>query len=210
MPVELVVFLSREKLPTRDEWQQAIDGAGLDLKLDHADTATHTGYWPANLNGKQCGFEYFFQEAEPVGGPDPPPVPRRGWWARLFGIPRVSKPQQPDEVGQLQEVIGERDHTVVFRTHSSLDELEAASLAGAVLAQMTDGVFFDPQSGEHAIGEGAFRRLHDQELAERERKMQVAMKKWSGTTTRRCPQCDAPCPEYRPSCFVCNYEIGRA
>jgi hypothetical protein len=184
MSVDLMVFLKREKLPTRDDWQQAIDAEGLDLKLDEADTTTHTGFWPAMLNGKECGFEYSFGIEEPA-----------------------DEDEEPDE---LFEAIGDRAYLATFTIHASVDELQAASIAAAVLAKTADGVFFDPQSGEFAIGNGAFQLLKDQERRERERKMEVATKKWAKTTQRRCPKCSAPCPEYRPTCSVCGYEIGRA
>jgi hypothetical protein len=210
MSVDLMVFLKRDKLPTRKSWQQAIDSEGLDLKLDDIDTISHTGFWPAKLNGKECGFEYIFDEAEPMNRDEPLSAPSRGWWARLFGTVESPAQEEPDETDQLQGVMGDRDFAATFTIHASNDELQAASIAAAVLAKTTDGVFFDPQSGEFAIGAGAFQLLQDQERRERERKMELAVKKWATTTQRRCPTCGAPCPEYRPTCSVCGYEIGRA
>jgi hypothetical protein len=179
MSVELTVFLRKEELPTRDRWQQAIDSEGLDLKLEMVDTTTHTGFWPVLLNKRECGFEYGFN-----------PVDR-------------------GEVTDIQAVLGNRDHSVSFVWHSSMQDGEAAAKAAAV-AKITNGVFFDPQSGETAQGADAFQLLSKQEHDERERKMQVAINKWKSATERRCPECGAPCPEYRPTCFVCDFKIGRA
>jgi hypothetical protein len=216
MSVDLMVYLRREKLPTRDSWQQAIDAQGIELKLDDADTITHTGYWPAKLNGKECGFEYSFDKAEPLDVAETVDVvePRgrtdSGWWVRLFGTAPPPVLEYHDQEDELQQVLADRDYAVTFTTHASDDEAEAASLAGVVLAKIADGVFFDPQSGDWAVGEGAFRLLEDQESERRERLMEVAIKKWSRFTKSRCPKCNAPCPEFRPKCYVCDYEIGRA
>jgi hypothetical protein len=214
MSVDLMVYLKRDKLPTRETWQQAIDAEGIALLLGDVDTVTHTGFWPAKLNGKDCGFEYSFDKAEPleIEGPDEvAESPRRSdisWWVRLFGTARPAVPEYDDE-GELQKALADRDQSVTFTTHASDEELQAASLAGVVLATIADGVFFDPQGGDWAVGRDAFRLLEDQESESRERLMQVAIKKWSRFTKRRCPKCNAPCPEFRPKCYVCDYEIGR-
>lgn len=184
MSVDLMVFLKREKLPTRGRWQKAIDAEGLGLSLDEVDTFSHTGFWPAKLNGKDSGFEYLFGNSEPQDTDDDPE--------------------------ELTRVIDDRDCAATFTIHGSLDELQAASIAAAALAKISDGVFVDPQSGEFAIGAGAFPLLQEQGRKERERKMDVATRKWATATLRRCPECGAPCPEYRPACFVCGYQIGRA
>jgi hypothetical protein len=58
MSVDFIVYLRRERLPTRDSWQQALTAEGIDLDLDDVDTESHVGYWPAKLIGKYSGFEY--------------------------------------------------------------------------------------------------------------------------------------------------------
>jgi uncharacterized Zn finger protein (UPF0148 family) len=52
--------------------------------------------------------------------------------------------------------------------------------------------------------------LNRQEQTERERQMQDAVRRWAHVTQRRCPKCGAPCPEFRPTCKVCGFAIGRA
>jgi hypothetical protein len=37
-----------------------------------------------------------------------------------------------------------------------------------------------------------------------------AEQRWATVTGRRCPECDSPCPEYRKTCKVCGFELGRA
>jgi hypothetical protein len=210
MSVDLMVYLKREKLPTRESWQQAIDAERIDLKLEEADTTTHTGFWPCKLNGNDCGYEYFFERAEPVASDEPPSPEKRGWWARLLGRSGPSKPEEPDEADHVQEQIGDNDYSVTLTWHSSIEDCRAASFAAAILAQMTDGFLYDPQSGELTAGKHAVDLVKSQDRTERDIKMDQAVKKWASSTQRRCPECGAPCPEYRPTCFVCAYEIGRA
>jgi len=186
MSVHLGVFLLREQLPTRDSWQRAIDAEGIDLQLEQADTIEQVGFWPARLNKKDCGFEYSFGRIE------------------------TSIPVESENPDPILEAVGDRDHQVSFVFHSSREDGEAAALAAATLAKIADGVLFDPQSGEFAVGADAYELLRRQEADERERRMQDAIKRWGGITNRRCPECGAPCPEFRPTCKVCDFKLGRA
>jgi len=36
-----------------------------------------------------------------------------------------------------------------------------------------------------------------------------AEKRWKDVTQRRCPECNALCPEYREHCWVCEHPVGR-
>ena len=210
MSVSLEVLLMRETLPTRDAWQQAILAEGIDLRLDDFDTSSHTGSLPCKLNGRDCGFEYYFGQAEPFATEEPVPKANVGWWARLFGRTGAVVREEPDEADRLQIAIGDNDHCSEFVFRSSIDDGRAAAFAAAVLAQMTDGYFYDPQSGELTAGKEAVALVKSQDRSERDVKMDQAVKKWSNSTQRRCPECSAPCPEYRPTCFVCGVNLGRA
>lgn len=207
MSVHLEVFLRQENLPSRLAWQHAIDAEAIDLQLDDADTRTQVGFWPCKLNGTDCGFEYIFGKAEPPGHEKPQNASSKGFWTRLFGTESSSEPEEP---GDVQTIIGDRDHVVEFVWHSSIDDGRAAAFAAAVLAKITDGFLLDPQSGELTPGKDAVGLIRTQDRTEQEIKMEQAEKKWGRLTQRRCSKCSAPCPEYRPRCFVCNYEIGRA
>lgn len=177
MSMELIVFLRREHLPSRDSWQQAISENGYDLRLDDADPVNHTGLWPAKLGNADCGFEYFLEPVE----------------------------QEPEEI---LAAIGARGHRATFVWHSSVGDCRAAMIAAGVLAKITGGVLLDPSGGELADGADVLTLFKNEEVAERERKMEQAIKKWE-STQRRCPECSAPCPEYRATCFVCSYQLGR-
>jgi hypothetical protein len=47
MSVEIIVFIRDKELPNRDEWQLAIDEAGIGLHLDQFSLREHTGFLPA-------------------------------------------------------------------------------------------------------------------------------------------------------------------
>jgi hypothetical protein len=108
--------------------------------------------------------------------------------------------------GPLEE-IGNRDRVATFTTHGGQDvDFQTAMLAAAVLAALTNGVY---EGGGFAKGEEAFNLIRDQENADRERRRIYAEEKWANITARRCPECGAPCPEYRRTCKVCGLEVGR-
>jgi hypothetical protein len=46
------------------------------------------------------------------------------------------------------------------------------------------------------------------ESQEQERKKRAAEKD-AAITSRRCPKCGSPCPEYRKTCKACGFQIGR-
>jgi hypothetical protein len=180
MSVKLCVFLLAESLPSHSAWQFALDRSELDLKLDPISTREHAGFVPTVLNGAECGFEYYFDELS------------------------------PEESAEVRSAIGARNRVITLRTVGGREnDLRAAELAAAMIAELSDGVFYDPQSGDLVQANGVLEWLRLQEIAERDRRMQEAQRKWSKTTNRRCPKCNAPCPDYRATCWVCRFEIGR-
>jgi hypothetical protein len=180
MSIEIRVYVCEESMPTRDEWQKAIDRAGLNLSLDQFSTSDHTGFVPAKLDGKKAGFEYFFQ------------------------------PVEPSEEKEVLMEIGNCDRFVSFVWRGNETEARSAMLAAAILTEMTGGVYFDPQGGNFAKGHGVFTMMEEEEREMRDRRMLLAEKKWGTTTSRRCPKCNAPCPEHKARCSVCDFELGRA
>jgi hypothetical protein len=180
MSVEVLVYIRDADLPTRDEWQRAIDAEGIDLHLDPFSPREHTGYLPAKLNGQDCGFEYFYQ------------------------------PLDAADTKDVRAEVGDRDRSVSLVCHSSEIEGRAAMLAAAVLTKLVDGVFFDPQGGGFARGGGVFTLIEQGERSGWDARMRRAEQKWGHTTSRRCPKCNAPCPEYKNKCAVCGFAIGRA
>lgn len=179
MSVDLYVFLRERELPTDEEWQRAIQAAGHDLVFDSFSSREHTGFLPARLAGELSGFEYSFN------------------------------PIDANEVEKLKAIIADRSHVVTFTLHGNMLELRAAEIAASVLTDLANGVYFDPQSGSHAEGKADYSLLADERNAERERMLAEAERKWAKVTERRCPECNAPCPEYRGSCWVCGFAIGK-
>jgi len=177
--VDLCVFFEDKRLPTWEEWQCAINATGTDLYLQQVSTRDHTGFLPMRLRGNECGFEYYFDPVE----------------------------EEPDDV---QKEIGDRDRVVTLVLHTGPPEdLQGALLCAAVLTQMTDGVYFDPQSGEFARGNEVFDLIRRDD-EERRKRGKRAAEKDVGTTSRRCPNCGSPFPEYRKTCKACGFEMGRA
>jgi hypothetical protein len=156
--INLDVFLNRRNLPDRESWQRAIIAAGVDFEFDDAEPATHNGFWPCKLDGKECGFEYFFGDREPIEERERAAQAKRGWWSRLFGSSDPVKVVEHDEFDDLQEAIGDRDSMVSFKWRGAHKQAEldgrAAMLAAATLAKIADGVFVDPQ-GDFATGADA-------------------------------------------------------
>ena len=179
MAVEVQVFLKDDRLPTHSEWQRAINERGIDLVLQGFSTRDQVGFVPAKMNGQDCGFEYSFGPAEHDGN------------------------------DELQAACGDRDELAQFVWHSSQLDGAAAAQAAVTLAAISDGVFFDCSSGEFAVGKHAYQLIADQSSAEADRCMREAERRWGKTIGRRCPKCNAPCPEYRAHCYVCKFELGR-
>ena len=104
MANEQFAFLKTNRVPTRNEWQQAIDRSGFDLTLDTGlDPRGNVGFVPCTLNGAASGVEmYFYDSAE---------------FMREF-----------------EAVAGDRDCCVSFRWGGSMLECACAMIASFVLA----------------------------------------------------------------------------
>jgi hypothetical protein len=117
MSVESFFFVRDAKLPTLQEWQSALDKAGVGIVLeDVGDLRTHTGYLPGTHLGHPSGFEWYYW-----------PV------AENFG-------------GDLPNGLDGRDHVINCVTHSDMREMVCGSVACSVLIQLADGVFLDNES----------------------------------------------------------------
>ena len=64
MANEQFAFLKSSGVPTRNEWQQAIDRAGFDLTLDKGfEPRGNGGFVPCILNGAASGVEMYFDDS---------------------------------------------------------------------------------------------------------------------------------------------------
>lgn len=178
MSVDLCVYLDFARLPTCTEWQDAISRAAIPLTLHDVDLRTFSGFLPCKFGAKDCGFEYYFSQIE-------------------------------DQDKEILEDKQPRDHVVRLVLHAGPPEdLKAATFAAAVLTEIADGIFFDPQGGDYATGHGVFDLISQWEEAERERGRRKAAKD-AAITDRYCPNCGLPCPSYRLTCKACGAEVGR-
>lgn len=126
MSVDSFVFIRDERLPTVAEWQKALDRAAVEIQLeDVGGLRTHEGYLPAVHRGNSSGFEWCYGTIADNFGAEPPAG------------------------------LGDRQHVIDFITHSDMRELVCAMVAGAVLAQLTDGLVFDEESGNLIKGDAA-------------------------------------------------------
>ena len=132
--VNVFVFLGRH-LPPLPDWQTELDRLGIDLRLDEGiNPSSHSGYWPASVDGEPSGFEFYSGGVTDVFGTPAPPG------------------------------IGDRDVVANFVTHSNMQELKCSMLAGAALAMLADGVVFDEDSGGTMDGEEFLAQARSMEL----------------------------------------------
>jgi hypothetical protein len=125
MSVDTFIFFRDDRLPSRDEWQAALDAENAHITLDHVDNLREfSGYWPAKFDGHDSGFEWFYG---PVA----------------------------DMFGEQLEGAGDRHHAIDLVTHSDMRELVCAMLAAGVLAKLIDGLFLDEESGLLVTGDRA-------------------------------------------------------
>jgi hypothetical protein len=64
MSNEQFAFLKSSRVPTRDQWQQAIERAGFDLQLDPTlEPRKDAGFVQCKLNGAESGVEMYFEDS---------------------------------------------------------------------------------------------------------------------------------------------------
>ena len=118
MSVEICVFVQRDRLPVRNQWQQAIEDMGFPMVLyADFDPLQMSGFCPVTWRGIATGFEYYLD----------------------FSKEYLNS--YPDIAGQVQL----RDSCVTFCFGGHVSELASALAAAASLVQLGNGVCFDPQ-----------------------------------------------------------------
>jgi hypothetical protein len=131
MSVELHVYLNSHRLPTREQLLRGIQDAGYSMELAPFDSSKHAGFLPVCLDGKEAGFEY--------------------------DICKVIR-QDLDADDALQ--IGNRDLLVQLRYSGGRPiDFGAAMKFAAVLAKLSDGIFYDPQCNEYARADSVFEMI---------------------------------------------------
>jgi len=60
---EPYAFLARDRVPSRDQWQDAIQRAGFDFVLDPKLVPFEdSGFAPCKLHGRDAGFEIYYED----------------------------------------------------------------------------------------------------------------------------------------------------
>ena len=137
MSMEIYV-LSDRRLASIAEWQQAINQAGLDLRLPaDAVFSDLSGFLPVRMNGLEVGFECDHWDVADVLDASYHDVD--------FGRPW--------------------SHALAFRWGASFEANRAAWMAASAYAQATDGIVFDPQSGELVTPVRAAEIVHELEAS---------------------------------------------
>jgi hypothetical protein len=139
MSIELHVYLRDSDVPSREQWQGAINDAGFDLELDELfSMRDHIGYVPVQLCGVESGFEFYL---------DP-----------------LDKSSVPESISM---ALANYDRVAAFRVGGDLEEFIAAMCAAAALTQLADGVFHDAQTYDEYLN-GAEAIAWAMETAEQE------------------------------------------
>ncbi len=180
MSVDSFFFVRDEKLPTIPQWQAALDGTGVGIVL-------------ADVGDLRKHTGYL-------------PATHRG---QSSGFEWFYGPLAENFSGDAPDGLNGRGHVINCVTHSDMGELVCGLIACSVLSQVADGLFLDEESGSLISANQALQMALGIESQEQERKKRAAEKD-AGITSRRCPQCGSPCPEYRKTCMACGFEIGRA
>ena len=62
MSVEMIAKLAADRMPTPQQWQEAISKHGFDLKMDtDFDVAAFGGFLPCEFEWQEAGFEYSYR-----------------------------------------------------------------------------------------------------------------------------------------------------
>jgi hypothetical protein len=132
MSVELIVYLRRSAMPSPEGWQTAIHDAGFPVELDR-------DFDPDTFSGfLPCNLRQAQSGFEYFASP-------------------LSEEDRTD-VGAPQGC----DFSVTLVTHSDLREFACSVAAAGALAQASNGLLVDPQSGGSFTGSDALQWAKDQ------------------------------------------------
>jgi hypothetical protein len=104
-------FISKNCVPTADDWQAAINQSGFDMQLSESfEVFEHTGYLPCTLLGEPAGFELRYDHARDIF----------------------------DDEEQLALMAGDRDYCITMSWGGSMRDCVAVMIASLALAQHFD------------------------------------------------------------------------
>jgi hypothetical protein len=111
----ITVFFHRAAIPSVHQWNDALRAEGFDLVIDPFDLLQEDGYRPAMLCGHEVAFDWLFYKSFDLDEEDAP-----------FISPHI----------------GDRDVRTDLDGKEEGEEL-AGRIAGAVLAKITNGLYWD-------------------------------------------------------------------
>lgn len=118
MSVENNVFMEREKLPTPQQWLEAIKSHGFEMDMDiDFDAVEHEGFVPCKYKGKDAGFEYWTEEVD----------------ITEFIEDGLLTPEEAKELAN-------RTFMATLATHSDFREYMTSMIASAVLCSISEGM----------------------------------------------------------------------
>jgi hypothetical protein len=121
MGAAIRVFLSRSRVPTVADWNAALQREGLDVIIDPFSLLSEDGYRPAFLKGEESGFEWYLSEvSESEETPDYP----------------------------FKAFVRNCDLRAQLCFTSQANEEVVSAIAGAVLAKLSGGYYWDPETDE--------------------------------------------------------------
>jgi hypothetical protein len=105
MANELLAFIDKAKVPSKEAWQAAIDECGFDLQLDpEMKPMEESAFSPATLMGKPSGVEIYYEG-------------------------------DPEFLNGFSSIRQGRDYCVTFRWGGDMSECACASIASYALAK---------------------------------------------------------------------------
>jgi hypothetical protein len=108
MANEQYAFIHKQRVPTPDEWQRAIDEAGFDLQIDPGLVVfEHSGFLPCKLGGRDSGIETYYTPTD-----------------QLFDDPTT-----------VNDLAGGRDYCISFRWGGRFREAACAMILSYSLAR---------------------------------------------------------------------------
>jgi hypothetical protein len=107
MANEQYAFIQKGKVPSRVQWQEAVDTAGFDLQIyPELQVFEHSGFMPCKVLGKDSGVEMYYSSAN-----------------EIFGDPAAT-----------EALAGNRDYCISFRWGGSFREAACAMILSYALA----------------------------------------------------------------------------
>ena len=107
MANEQHAFIHKDKVPSKVQWQEAVNASGFDLQIyPDLQVFEHSGFMPCKLLGKDSGVETYYSPAN-----------------EIFDDPAVIK-----------ELAGDRDYCISFRWGGSFREAACAMILSYALA----------------------------------------------------------------------------